>query len=70
MDMRCPITVHIEPAGLEEPIRGRLETPFGETKHFSGWIGLVAAIESARAETSAAQENRAARAGEVQGGSE
>jgi hypothetical protein len=32
----------------DEPIRGELEAPSGELTAFSGWIGLVAAIEAAR----------------------
>jgi hypothetical protein len=35
----------------EEPIRGEVEAPSGERTAFSGWIGLVAAIEAARMPT-------------------
>jgi hypothetical protein len=35
----------------DEPIRGELEAPSGELSAFSGWIGLVAAIEAARMPT-------------------
>jgi hypothetical protein len=65
MDTRRQVEVHIELGGPEEPIRGRLESPSGETKRFSGWIGLVAAIESTRTAKSAAQENGAFRASTV-----
>jgi hypothetical protein len=37
----------------EEPIRGEVEAPSGERTAFSGWIGLVAAIEAARMPTPA-----------------
>jgi hypothetical protein len=37
----------------EEPIRGEVAAPSGERTAFSGWIGLVAAIEAARMPTPA-----------------
>jgi hypothetical protein len=42
------LKVCIELGRPEEPIRGELEAPSGERTAFSGWIGLVAAIEAAR----------------------
>jgi hypothetical protein len=45
------LRVCIEPGQPEEPIRGEVEAPSGERAPFSGWIGLVAAIEAARMTT-------------------
>jgi hypothetical protein len=42
------LTVHIPLGPPHEPIRGEIEAPSGELTTFSGWIGLVAAIEAAR----------------------
>jgi hypothetical protein len=40
--------VCVELGPPEEPIRGEVEAPSGKRTAFSGWIGLVAAIEAAR----------------------
>jgi hypothetical protein len=45
------LKVFVELAPPEEPIRGEVEVPSGERTAFSGWIGLVAAIEAARTPT-------------------
>jgi hypothetical protein len=42
------LKVFVELRPPEEPIRGEVEHPSGERTAFSGWIGLVAAIEAAR----------------------
>ena len=42
------LKVYIPLGPPHEPIRGELEAPSGEVTSFSGWIGLVAAIEAAR----------------------
>lgn len=41
------VSIELDPPG--EPICGELEDPYGESARFSGWIGLVAAVEAARA---------------------
>jgi hypothetical protein len=45
------LKVCVELGPPEEPIRGQVEAPSGERTAFSGWIGLVAAIEAARVPT-------------------
>lgn len=45
------LKVCVELGPPEEPIRGEVEAPSGERTAFSGWIGLVAAIEAARVPT-------------------
>jgi hypothetical protein len=45
------LTVCLDLGPPEEPIRGEVEAPSGELTAFSGWIGLVAAIEAARMAT-------------------
>jgi hypothetical protein len=45
------LKVFVEHGPPEEPIRGEVELPSGERTAFSGWIGLVAAIEAARMST-------------------
>ena len=47
------LTVCVELGPPEEPICGEVEAPSGERTAFSGWIGLVAAIEAARMPTPA-----------------
>ena len=42
------LMVYIPLGSPDEPIRGEVEDPSGELTAFSGWIGLVAAIEAAR----------------------
>jgi hypothetical protein len=53
------LRVCIEPGPPEEPIRGEVEAPSGERAPFSGWIGLVAAIEAARMPTPAQGQSTA-----------
>jgi hypothetical protein len=45
------LKVCVQLGAPEEPIRGEVEAPSGERTGFSGWIGLVAAIEAARMPT-------------------
>ena len=45
------LKVCVELGPPDEPIRGEVEAPSGERAAFSGWIGLVAAIEAARVPT-------------------
>jgi hypothetical protein len=45
------LSICVELGPPEEPIRGEVEAPSGERTAFSGWIGLVAAIEAARVPT-------------------
>jgi hypothetical protein len=45
------LKVCVELGPPEEPIRGEVAAPSGERTAFSGWIGLVAAIEAARMPT-------------------
>ena len=47
------LTVCVELGPPEDPIRGEVQAPSGERTAFSGWIGLVAAIEAARMPTPA-----------------
>ena len=78
------LKVRMELGPAEEPIRGEVEAPSGERTAFSGWIGLVAAIEAARTplplvgqptaggegkpETAPHQDGRASGAGRELGG--
>ena len=50
------LKVCVELGPPEEPIRGEVEAPSGERTAFSGWIGLVAAIEAARMRTPEARQ--------------
>jgi hypothetical protein len=50
------LKVWVELGPAEEPIRGEVEAPSGERTAFSGWIGLVAAIEAARVPTPVERE--------------
>jgi len=56
MNPRDQLKVCLELGPPEEPIRGEVEAPSGERTAFSGWIGLVAAIEAARMPTPAEGE--------------
>ena len=51
MNQPRQLKVCVELGPPEEPIRGEVEAPSGERTAFSGWIGLVAAIEAARVPT-------------------
>jgi hypothetical protein len=50
------LKIFVELGRPVEPIRGEVELPSGERTAFSGWIGLVAAIEAARMSTRAAAQ--------------
>ena len=51
MDPPRQLKICVELGPPDEPIRGEVEAPSGERTAFSGWIGLVAAIEAARVPT-------------------
>jgi hypothetical protein len=47
MSLRPPITLALEIQPGSEPLEGKLRTPDGSERRFTGMLGLLAAIESA-----------------------
>jgi hypothetical protein len=48
MSIRAPITLALEIQPESQPIEGKLRTQDGTERTFTGTLGLLAAIESAR----------------------